>query len=189
MKRTLVTTILALAALAASADRYAATTGSLVRIEGTSTLHAWTMEGSTIQGQIVSSAPDQWTSPPNAVVTIPVASLKSEHAKMDKLMAEALNAKKHPEIRFELTGATPIKAGLESFIVKTHGKLTIAGQTREVTLDVQGSRNRDGRYTLTGQTPIKMTAFGITPPKAMLNTIRTGDDVKVTFRWIVEPTR
>jgi len=182
MKRILaILTLTALAALAASAERFTATTGSLVRIEGTSTLHAWTMEGSTIQGQIDTA------DAPNAVVTIPVTSIKSEHAKMDKLMAEALKAKQNPDIRFELTGAPPIKPGTESFTAKTQGKLTIAGVTRDVTLDVQGARNADGRYTLTGQAPIRMSTFGITPPTAMLNTIRTGDDVKVTFRWVVAP--
>ena len=53
-------------------------------------------------------------------------------------------------------------------------------------MDVQGVRGNDGRYILTGQTPVKMTAFGIKPPVAMLGTIKTGDDVKVTFRWVVE---
>ncbi|HKR62281.1 MAG TPA: YceI family protein [Thermoanaerobaculia bacterium] len=184
MKRTLTILTLALAAaFAASAERFAATNGSLVRIEGTSTLHAWSMEGSTIQGQItVADAP-------NAVVTIPVTSIKSEHAKMDKLMAEALKAKTNPEIRFELTGATPVKPSGETFNVKTQGRLTIAGVTRDVTLDVKGARNANGGYTLTGEAPIKMSAFGITPPTAMLNTIKTGDDVKVTFRWVVQPTK
>jgi len=104
---------------------------------------------------------------------------------MDKLMAEALKAKQYPEIRYELTQAAPQIAGA-SFTVKTHGKLTIAGTTRDVTLDVQATRGPDGKYTLVGTAPLKMTAFGIKPPTAMLNTIKTGDDVKVTFRWVVE---
>ena len=136
------------------------------------------MEGNTIAGQINSETL-------TAVVTIPVASIKSEHAKMDRLMAEALKAKQYPEIRYELTQATP-PANAASFHVKANGKLTIAGVTRDVTIDVQGTRNADGKYTLIGTAPLKMTAFGIKPPTAMLNTIKTGDDVKVTFRWVVE---
>jgi polyisoprenoid-binding protein YceI len=179
MKRTLAITLtLALAALAASAERYAPATGSLIRIEGTSTLHAWTMEGAAINGQI-----DATTS--NAVVTIPVTSIKSEHAKMDKLMAEALKAKQHPEIRYELLEATPV-TNPNAFAMKTKGRLTIAGVTRELAMDIQGTRNADGRYVLTGQAPVKMTSFGIKPPVAMLGTIKTGDEVKVTFRWVVE---
>jgi polyisoprenoid-binding protein YceI len=190
MKRNLaIVLVLALAAYApfsASADKFLGTNGSVVRVEGTSTVHDWKMEGATISGQINAPTPDNWNAPANAVVTIPVASIKSEHAKMDKLMADALKAKDHPQIRFEMTEATPQRASAEAFVLKTKGKLTIAGVTRDVAFDVQGSRNPDGRYTLAGQTPIKMTQFGITPPKAMMNTIKTGDDVKVTFRWVVE---
>ena len=185
MNKLIAITVLTLAALAASAERFAPSKGSIVRIEGTSSLHAWSMEGSTITGQINAPTPDNWNGPATVTVTIPVASIKSEHARMDKLMAEALKAKQFPEIRYELTQATPQNAG-PSFVMKTQGKLTIAGVTRDVTLDVQGAKNADGRYTLTGTAPLKMTAFGIKPPTAMMNTIKTGDEVKVTFRWVVE---
>ncbi|HEX8170448.1 MAG TPA: YceI family protein [Thermoanaerobaculia bacterium] len=186
MKRTFTLLFLALAAIAAGADRFAASKGSAVKIEGSSTLHAWTIEGHAINGEISAPSPDQWTGPANAVVTIPVASLKSEHAKMDKLMADTLKAEKFPEIRYQMTEATPQRATGDAFVMKTRGKLTVAGVTREVTMDVQGSRNADGRYTLVGEAPIRMTSFGLKPPTAMMGTIKTGDDVKVTFRWVVE---
>lgn len=190
MKRTIAITLtLALAAFAASADKFLGTNGSIVRIEGTSTLHEWTMESPSIRGQINAPTPDNWNAPAKAVVTIPVTSLKSEHGKMDKLMAEALKAKTYPDIQFEMTSATPRSANANAFVLETKGKLTIAGVTRDVAFDVQGSRNADGRYTLAGQAPIRMTQYGIKPPTAMMGTIRTGDDVKVTFRWVVEKTR
>ncbi len=99
--------LLALAAFAASAERFAGTNGSVVKVEGTSTLHNWTMQSTTIKGEISAPTPDNWNAPAKAVVTIPVTSIKSEHAKMDKLMAEALKAKTNPDIRFEMTSATP----------------------------------------------------------------------------------
>jgi len=177
---------IALAAFAASAERFASTNGSVVKVEGTSTLHDWTMTSTTVKGEISAPTPDNWNAPAKAVVTIPVTSIRSEHARMDKLMAEALKAKTNPEIRYEMTAARPSNVTASSFVLETEGKLTIAGTTRDIAFDVQGSRNADGRYTLAGQAPIKMTAFGIKPPTAMMNTIRTGDDVKVTFRWVVE---
>jgi polyisoprenoid-binding protein YceI len=185
MRKTLAIMAIALAAIAASADRYTPANGSSVKVEGTSTLHAWTMEGSTISGEISAPTPDDWNAPAKAVVKIPVTSIKSEHGKMDKIMADALKARTHPEIRFELTEATPASTSDKTFTLKTKGKLTIAGVTKDVTLDVHGTKGADGRYTLTGTTPLKMTAFGIKPPTAMLNTVKTGDDVKVTFRWVV----
>jgi polyisoprenoid-binding protein YceI len=179
MKRTIVYITLALAAVAASAERFAPATGSFVRVEGTSTLHEWKMEGAAIHGTIDSVAP-------KAVVTIPVVSIKSDHAKMDKLMADALKARQHPDIRYELTEAAIPDNRPATFTLKTRGKLTIAGVTRDLDMEVHGARNNDGRYVLTGHAPVKMSAFGIKPPVAMLGTIKTGDDVKVTFRWIVE---
>ena len=185
-KSTILLLCMAVAAFAATADRFAAAAGSVVKVEGTSTLHNWTMEGTTIQGEINAPTPDNWNAPAKAVVTIPVTSLKSEHGKMDKLMADALKAKEHPAIRYEMTAATPKNATAAAFVLETKGKLTIAGVTKEITMDVQGSRNADGKYTLAGTAPIRMTTFGIKPPTAMLNTIKTGDDVKVTFRWVVQ---
>ncbi|HET7435440.1 MAG TPA: YceI family protein [Thermoanaerobaculia bacterium] len=192
MKRTILTVTAALVFLAgvAFAERFipAKGTASSVKIEGTSTLHDWTMEGTTINGQITSPSPEKWNGAANGVVTIPVTSIKSEHAKMDKLMAESLKAAQHPEIRFELTQAAPAQATADSFVMKTAGKLTIAGVTRDITLEVKGTRNADGRYTLVGSAPIRMSDYGIKPPTAMMNTIRTGNDVKVTFRWVVDKT-
>jgi polyisoprenoid-binding protein YceI len=190
MKRTLpIALVLALAAFAASAEKFLGTTGSVVRVEGTSTLHAWTMESPSVTGRIDAPTPGNWNTPANAVVTIPVTSIKSEHAKMDKLMADALKAKTHPEIRFEMTSARPRSTNGDAFVLETKGRLAIAGVTRDVAFDVQGSRNADGKYTLVGQAPIKMSDYGIKPPTAMMGTIKTGNDVKVTFRWVVEPAR
>lgn len=186
MKRIPVIAALILAAATVvMADRYAGGNGSWIQVEGTSTLHNWTMKGSTIQGEINAPTPDNWNAPAKAVVTIPVTSIKSEHGKMDKLMADALKAKEHPQVRFEMTEATPADATANVFTLETKGKLTIGGVTKDIALDVQGTRGADGRYTLTGEAPIKMTAFGVKPPTAMMGTIKTGDDVKVTFRWVV----
>jgi len=186
MKRYGVIAVLVLAAATvAFGDHYVGSQGNLVTIEGTSTLHNWEMKGTMIKGEISAPTPDNWNAPAKAVVAIPVTSIKSEHGKMDKLMAEALKAEKNPEIRYEMTSATPQSATANGFTLKTQGKLTIAGVTRDLAMDVQGARTADGRYTLTGQAPIRMTSFGIKPPTAMMNTIKTGDDVKVTFRWVV----
>jgi polyisoprenoid-binding protein YceI len=184
MKRTTIPFILLLVTVATFAsERFASSSGSFVRIEGTSTMHDWKMEGTTIQGQLNLTDPARKNG--SATLTIPVTSIHSEHAKMDRLMADALKAQANPEIRYELTSSTLVSGDHAKFAVKTTGRLTIAGVTRDVTMDVTGTQGADGRLVMTGQAPIRMTEFGIKPPTAMLNTIRTGDDVKVTFRWVV----
>ncbi|HEX7807571.1 MAG TPA: YceI family protein, partial [Thermoanaerobaculia bacterium] len=170
----------------AAADRFMPTKGSLIRIEGTSTLHEWTMEGTTINGTIVAPTIEQWRNDAsNVAVTIPVTSIKSEHAKMDKLMAEALKANTNPTINYQLTNAV-LSQSTPALLLETRGKLTIAGVTRDVAMQVKGTREPAGAYVLTGQLPIRMSDYGIKPPTAMMGTIKTGNDVKVTFRWVVQ---
>lgn len=183
MKRTLIAASLLLATALFANEHFTSATGSFVRIDGTSTMHNWTMQGATINGQINLVDPAKKTG--SVVVTIPVTSIRSEHEKMDKLMAEALKAKANPEIRYELSNSALAGGSEANFTVKTVGKLTIAGVTRDVAMNVTGARSADGKMVMTGEAPIRMTDFGIKPPTAMLNTIRTGDDVKVTFRWVV----
>jgi polyisoprenoid-binding protein YceI len=198
MKIKVILALILSAALAAATERvrFAPVQTSTIKITGTSTLHEWTMQGTTIDGTIdvapeIASAPLQpqaWKIETPALVTvkIPVAAIKSEHARMNKIMLDAMKAKTNPEIRYELTEAVPTKTIADPFVVKTKGKLTVAGVTRELQMDVTASRDGDKRYVLTGEAPIRMTDFGITPPVTMLGTLRTGDDVKVSFRWVVD---
>jgi len=188
MKRIIIAAVALFLFLAgvAAADRFTPARGSFVRIEGTSTLHDWTMEGTIINGSIAAPPVDQWKNDAsNVAVTIPVTSIRSEHTKMDKLMAEALKAGANPTIRYELTNA--VLTGSSPVVqLETRGRLTIAGVTREVAMQVNGTREPGGAYVLTGQFPIRMSDYGIKPPTAMMGTIKTGDGVKVTFRWAVQ---
>ena len=188
MKRILITALALAVFLAgvAAADRFTPARGSLIRIEGTSTLHDWKMEGTTIDGRITAPSLSLWKNDASDVsVAIPVKSIKSEHAKMDKLMAEALKADTNPAIRYQLTSAALVQLN-PTIQLDTRGKLTIAGVTRDVAMQVNGTLEADGGYVLTGQIPIRMSDYGIKPPTAMMGTIRTGNDVKVTFRWAVQ---
>jgi len=191
MKRILIVAIAFLVFLAgvAAAERFAPVKGSLVRIEGTSTLHEWKMEGTTINGTITAPPVEQWKNGASEVtVEIPVTSIKSEHEKMDKLMADALKAGANPTIRYQLTTANLAEAG-PAFRLQTRGKLSIAGVTRDVDMEIRGTREPNGTYVLTGQLPLRMSDYGIKPPTAMLGTIKTGNEVKVTFRWAVQTNR
>ncbi len=182
--------LLVLMAGVSAADRFVPANGSVIRIEGTSTLHEWKMEGSTINGSIAAPPIEQWTNETASRVSveIPVKAIKSEHAKMDKLMADALKAGTNPTIRYELADAVLTRPGA-TFLMKTRGKLTIAGVTRDVDMQITGARDSSGTYVITGQLPIRMSDYGIKPPTAMMGTIRTGNDVKVTFRWVVETAK
>lgn len=190
MKRSFYLTVLALLAatlLAAGQARFTTAETAVITVSGTSTLHDWKMSGGTVRGAITTA--ETISNGPIAAevqIAIPVQSIKSDHSRMDKLMQEALKAKAHPEITYQLTAASIEKAGSDSFLVRTQGQLTIAGTTRPIEMMVTGTRNQQDAYVLAGEVPIRMTDYGVTPPTAMLGTVKTGNDVKVSFRWTVE---
>lgn len=188
----LLTLVASLAYASGAVKLSTARDGNSIRVTGTSTMHDWTMTGSGIKGSLIvadtlvaaASAEGLAAVPPQAVIEIPVMSIKAEHEKMNNLMADALKASKNPNIRYQLTGAMLAKAG-SPFVVATTGKLTIAGQTNDLEMQVTGTRSGE-LLVLTGETPIRMSDYGIKPPTAMLGTIKTGNDVNVSFRWVVE---
>lgn len=195
-KSILATLLVATVAVATERVRFAPAATSSIKITGTSTLHEWSMQGATINGAIDIAPeiaadplrPEAWKSEKPALVTvkIPVAAIKSEHTRMNNIMLDAMKAAANPEIRYELTEAVGEKGGGEDFVVRTKGKVTIAGITRDLEMKVAAKRDGEKRYLLTGEAPIKMTDFGITPPVTMMGALKTGDDVKVSFRWVVD---
>lgn len=190
---------LMLLATASFAERFIAAPGSMIRIEGTSSLQSWTMEGDAVNGQLrldpavmKTLTPETWRSvgdkAASVSVTIPVASIRSGDGRLDRLMSEALKAERNPVIRFDMTSSALMEAKGPTLLMKTTGNLTIAGVSRPVSMDVAGTRTSDGRYVLAGRVPVRMSEFGITPP-TVLKGVTAGDEVKVTFRWVIAPRK
>lgn len=113
------------------------------------------------------------------VFTLPVTSLKSEHKTMDNNTYKALKASKHPEIVYALSSATVTPVNATTFTIRTKGKLTIAGTTRETDVVATAKVNPDNSITVTGSKKLKMTDYGVTPPKVMM--IKTGNDLTISY--------
>ena len=97
---------------------------------------------------------------------------EKDRAEVQKTMLgpEVLDSEHYQEIVFKSTSAEPGDQGKTTL----RGNLTLRGQTRPVTVHVT---LMEGRYT--GETTVKQTDFGITPPgKAG---IRAKDEVKIEF--------
>jgi len=180
--------------------RYESKPGSKVKIEGTSSLHDWEMEGQIIGGFVELESGVQLDKTPaappglkddklnvKAQVKIPVRSIKSGKDLMDGVMQEAMKQKQFPSIDYRVTDLVlrPHVAGnpLE-FTAK--GELTIAGVTNKVNMFVTLETLPQNKLKITGTTALKMTAYGVTPPKPKigLGVLSTGDDIKLTFEWI-----
>ncbi|WP_143960913.1 YceI family protein [Litoribacter populi] len=148
------------------------------KVSGTSTIHDWDMISDNGQKGSAKIKLDNGkiASIETLKVSFPANTLKSGKNGMDKNAYEALNVKKHPEILFELTEVLDIS----DKVIKAKGNLTIAGKTQNVPMDVNYTVSGN-KVNFSGNQNIKFTQFNIDPPTAMFNTIKTGDDLKVSF--------
>ena len=167
-------------------------TGSKAKVDGTSTIHDWTVESRLIAGHVEFDSGFNLDQPApgkvnaHCVVTIPVRQLKSDNTKMDTVMYEHMKQKDYPRIEYRLTEMTlkeAPKAPDAPFMFDTKGELAVAGVTNKVQMPVAMTRVGKDKLKFTGLTSAKMTSFGIQPP-TLIGILSTGDDVKISFEWL-----
>lgn len=156
---------------------YVLTPGQQFKVEGTSTLHDWEMVSAKAEGNAnITLEGSKIASISSLIVNLPVTSLKNGKSAMEKNAYEALWAEKYPQIQWELAEVEAITDQL----VKTKLKLSIAGTTRTVDLDVSYKLSEEG-VLFSGSQKIKFSDFHIAPPTAMFGAIKTGDDLILSF--------
>jgi polyisoprenoid-binding protein YceI len=147
-------------------------------VNGTSTLHDWTMESKKGAGVATFTVEDnQITDVKSTQIRVPSESLKSNKSSMDKVAYDALQTKDHKVISFVLKKATLKEKG----IYNVTGDLTIAGTTKSVTFPVKGKVSNDDIF-FDGDVNLKMTDFNLTPPVALMGTVKTGDQIKILIK-------
>jgi polyisoprenoid-binding protein YceI len=156
---------------------------SEIAISGTSSLHDWvstttkmTASGdlNVVEGALVDVSSLQ--------LSIPVKSITSEKGKiMDGKTYKALLSDEHPNITFKLQDVKSIESEGTALLIKASGALTIAGKTKTVEVSAKAQADAKGNYRFTGKKALKMTDFGIEPPTALLGTLKTGDDITITY--------
>jgi hypothetical protein len=162
-----------------------------VSLAGTSNIHPYTASTTAVRLvrlQVASGVlgPNVWDAivKPGALeafeIAIPAATLSSPKEGLDKNMHKALKVTEHPDITFRLTRLDAVEP---SGALRGVGILRIAGVEREVTLALKTARTYVS-FTVTGEVPLLMTDFGITPPKAMLGMLKTDPKVTVTFETV-----
>jgi polyisoprenoid-binding protein YceI len=187
--------ILALAAIAflaawrPAADPLTLKEGSRLWFDGTSSVRSWSCEAPQMNAVIdaEAGAPAAVLGGKKAVRTVdvsfPVDKLDCDNKTMNGHMWKALNSDKHKEIRFTLTsyefsGTTGVAGTLK-------GTLLINGQTKPITVPVQFAP-ADGALRVTGTYPLKMTDWGIEPPRLMMGTLKVGEMVNVQFNLLLQ---
>jgi len=163
--------------------------GAKIKVDGTSTLHDWTVETQAVGGFMeLDPAFDAdlktLNGTPKVEVTVPIRQMKNTEGKksMDNVMYEHMNMKDNPIIKYHLVSLAA-KPGAAQFDAK--GELTVSGVTRTNTMPVTFERIDKSKIKVKGTTNFKMTDFGIKPPALTVVGIgiKTGDDIKLAFEW------
>ncbi len=147
-------------------------------IHGTSNLHDW----ETICTEVQISGKVQMengalTGVDQLTVRVPVSKIKSEKGKtMDGKTHESLKSNKNPHITFNAS-----RVQVNGQDVTATGPLSIAGQTRTVTVKGKWRAISANEIEVKGSHAMKMTDFGISPPTALLGTMKTGDGITLQF--------
>jgi hypothetical protein len=176
-------------AAAQQAERHPLTLASgRVVIAGSSNVHEWTAQTTTVKLTRVKIAP---AAAGGAVldhivaagaleafeIAVPAATLSSPKEGLDKNMHKVLKVQQFADITFRLVRLEP---GAAADTFKGVGVLKIAGVEREVALALKATR-KDAQLVVSGEVALLMTDFGIEPPKAMLGMLKTDPKVTITF--------
>ncbi len=206
--RTAALLLLATVSLPATAETttFAARAGSKMRIEGTSNIHDWQVESPFIGGMMevgpnFPTDPGQEATPGKVEakvdVFVQVRSLKSVEKdgkpysdRMDEVMWEHMKEPENKRIVYrlnELTLKEAPKAKDAPYVFDATGELAVAGVTNKITMVVNVLPLGDKKLKITGTTNLKMTDYKIQPPspKIAMGLIKTGDDVKLVFEWML----
>ncbi len=159
-------------------NAFTQTGNSSITVAGTSTLHEWTMtsKDGKYQADFEVSADGAPTHLKAITVTIPSESLKSGHGGMDKNAYSSLKTGKHKSITFSL-----ITARLQNNKIQCNGNLTICGVAKPISLEVDYKVNPDHSLICIGSKAFKMSEYEVEPPSFMFGTVKTGDEITVSF--------
>lgn len=115
-------------------------------------------------------------------VEIPVKGIKSSKGSvMDKKTWGALKQESNPTITYKLTKLTALDKSGDSYSIKATGNLSIAGTTKAIEMDVKGKLLSDGSLQFDGSKALLMTDFGIDPPTALMGTMKTRNEITISF--------
>src|SRR6185503_12049108 len=103
---------------------------------------------------------------------VPVAALHSGESGLDQNARKALHADRFADIAFRSTSIAATPAGGGAFALHIAGTLTIAGTSRPIAFDARATPV-GSVLRIAGQVPLRMTDFGIKPPRFMSGMMRS----------------
>jgi len=157
-------------------------------VKGTSSLHDWNMTLKDLDCDVSLSNDDLLIKSIEKVFfTCKASAIKSDNKIMDRKAYDALKADISPEIKFVAGKATDLVASDKKFSGKLAGRLTVAGESRDITVPFEGTISDNYLINVKGKADMKMSDFSIAPPTALLGTLKTGDEITISFSLNLRP--
>lgn len=162
-------------------------------LEGTSTLHDFTITANNVKSSIsFESSMNENNSLEEFKITylkliVPIWKLDSGNESMDENMQEALSAEVNPNIVFELISPVvfSFKNVIDSITINATGNLTVAGTKKSVDLNITVVKQSENEFEFKGEIKLLMTDFGVEPPSMFFGTMNTGNEITVKFEMIL----
>ncbi len=154
-----------------------------IQIKGTSNVHDWTMKAEKMEGVATVDWGQQGPADFNKVhITVQAKTLESGKRIMNNKSHDALKVEQYPAITFELISVSELQSNGKKFSGKATGTMKIAGESSIMTVPFQGKILDKDTFRVEGNFSLKMKEFGIKPPKAMLGTLKTGNEVTLSYQ-------
>ena len=94
---------------------------------------------------------------------------------------DALKYEVYPDIIYKFKSITNIKSqGDNTYKANLEGTLDIAGVLKTIKIDVEIEK-KGSIISIKGAKPVKMSDFDVIPPKALLGTLKTGNEITIIF--------
>jgi hypothetical protein len=158
-----------------------------IAVAGTSSLNNWELKSQN--GTVTATFEMDENGKPIEViglsVTLGVASLKSGKTGLDNNAYRSLLVHDFAQIKFGSVQGT-IKPSGPNYIVVCNGIMQVAGKSVNTSIVATCVLQADGSLSCTGTKDMKMTDFDITPPSFMLGTIKTGNEIKLSFSTVLK---
>jgi polyisoprenoid-binding protein YceI len=144
--------------------------------DGTSTVKSFSCSATKLHADVTAEPQgDPASMVKTATLNVPVAGLDCRNGTMNGHMQKALKVQANPLIIWRMTSYK-----VEGNAVVIDGFLTIAGQENPIQLRGTGSAD-NGVLRVKGSKQLRMTEYGVKPPKLMLGAMKVADQVTVGY--------
>lgn len=155
---------------------------SSITINGTSSLHDWEEKVEKFDVNLNLTFREKEISAIDMVsLTCKTVSITSDNSIMTHKTHNALQVEKYPEIIFKLVSVDHLTSKNGSFSGTLVGDIILAGVTKRIQLTFAGI-HAGNKITIKGSKELNMNDFKIKPPTAMMGTLKTGEQITVSFQ-------